>query len=145
MNKIKVTSIRLFPYIKDKVTMDDSLNHGDDLPTAFLSKTDWKNFEEPILGTLIPNFFITYFGQVLPHGDINDDKIKEKLMHLGTGYELWANTANNAVKKLDDILSVVKKITTPEPIKKYFNQNQDAKSLRIATSNGPFGAMTLVQ
>jgi hypothetical protein len=145
LNKIKVTSIRLFPYIKDKVTMDDSLNHGDDLPTAFLSKTDWKNFEEPILGTLIPNFFITYFGQVLPHGDINDDKIKEKLMHLGTGYELWANTANNAVKKLDDILSVVKKITTPEPIKKYFNQNQDAKSLRIATSNGPFGAMTLVQ
>ena len=25
--KIDVTSIRLFPYIKDKATMDDSLNH----------------------------------------------------------------------------------------------------------------------
>jgi hypothetical protein len=30
-------------------------------------------FEEPIVGTLIPNSFITYFGQVLPHGNISDD------------------------------------------------------------------------
>ncbi len=125
--------------------MDDSLNHGDDLPTALLSKTDWKDFEGSIIGTLIPNFFITYFGQILPHGDISDDKIKAKLMRLGTGYELWANIANDAVKKLDDILSVMEEIKTLESIKKYFNPNRDAKSLPIATSNGPFGAMTLVQ
>ena len=60
--KIDVTSICLFSYIKDKATMDDSLNHGDDLPTELLSETDWKDFEEPIIGTLIPNFFITHFG-----------------------------------------------------------------------------------
>jgi hypothetical protein len=30
--KIDVTFICLFPYIKDKATMDVSLNHGDDLP-----------------------------------------------------------------------------------------------------------------
>jgi hypothetical protein len=143
--KIDVTSICLFPYIKDKATMDDSLNHGDDLPAALSSKTDWKDFEEPIVSTLIPNFFITYFGQVLPHGDISDDKIKAKLMCLGTGYELWANTANDAIKKLDNILIVMEEIKTPESIKKYFNPNWDAKSLPIATSNGPFGAMTLVQ
>jgi hypothetical protein len=64
---------------------------------------------------------------------------------LGTGYELWANTANNAVKKLDNILSVMEEIKTPEFIKKYFDPNWDAKSLPLATSNGPFGAMTLVQ
>ncbi len=40
--KIDVTSIQLFPYIKDKATMDNSLNHGDDLPTESLSETDWK-------------------------------------------------------------------------------------------------------
>ncbi len=125
--------------------MDDSLNHGDDLPMALLSETDWKNFEEPIVGTLIHNFFITYFGQVLPHGNISDDEIKAKLMRLGTGYELWANTANNAVEKLDDILSVMEEIKTPESIKKYFDPNRDAKSLPLATSNGPFGAITLVQ
>jgi hypothetical protein len=38
--KINVTSICLFPYIKDKVTMDDSLNYGDDLPKESLSKTN---------------------------------------------------------------------------------------------------------
>jgi hypothetical protein len=143
--KISITLIRLFPYIKDKATMDDSLNHGDDLPMELLSKTDWNNFEEPIVGTLIPNFFITYFGQVLPHGNISDGKIKAKLMSLGTGYELWANTANNAVKKLDGILRVIEEIKTPESIKKYFDLNRDANSLPLATSNAPFSAMTLVQ
>jgi hypothetical protein len=56
-------------------------------------------------------------------------------MRLGTGYELWAYTAND----------VMEEIKTPESIKKYFNPNWDAKSLPIATSNGPFSAMTLVQ
>jgi hypothetical protein len=51
-----------------------------------LSKNNWKDFKEHIVGTLIPNFFITYFGQVLTHGDISDNKIKRKLIHLGTGY-----------------------------------------------------------
>ncbi len=42
--KINVTSICLFPYIKNKVTMDNSLNHGDDLPSELLSETNWKFF-----------------------------------------------------------------------------------------------------
>jgi hypothetical protein len=101
-------------------------------------------FKNPSL-VLIPNFFITYFGQDLPHGDISDNEIKAKLVCLGTGYELWAITANNAVKKLDNILSVMEEIKTPESIKKYFDPNWDAKSLPLATSNGPFGGMALVQ
>jgi hypothetical protein len=143
--KIDVSSICLFPYIKDKATMDDSLNHGDDFPKKSLYETDWNDFKELIVGTLIPNFFITYFGQDLPHGNISDDEIKEKLFHLGTGYELWTNTANNAVKKLDDILSVMEEIKNPESTKKHLDPNWDAKSLPLATSNSPFGAMTLVQ
>jgi hypothetical protein len=107
--KINVMSIHLFPYIKDKATMDATLNHGDDMPADLLSETDWKDFKEPIVGMLISNFFITYFEQVLPYGDISDDEIKAKLICLGTGYELWANTANNAIKKLDNILSVMRK------------------------------------
>jgi hypothetical protein len=75
--KIDITSIRLFPYIKDKATMDDNLNHGDDLSKELLSKTYLNDFEEPIVGTLIHNFFVTYFGQDLPNGDINDKEIKE--------------------------------------------------------------------
>ena len=51
----------------------------------------------------------------------------------------------DAIKKLDDIFSVMEEIKTPESIKKHFNPNRDAKSLPLAISNGPFGAMTLVQ
>jgi hypothetical protein len=86
--KIGVMSICFFPYVKDKVTMDISLNHVDDLPKESLSETNWNDFEEPIIGTLIFNFFITYFGQDLPHGDISDNEIKAKFVCLGTGYEL---------------------------------------------------------
>jgi hypothetical protein len=39
----------------------------------------------------------------------------------------------------------MEEIKTPESIKKHFDPNWDAKSLPLATSNGPFGAMTLVQ
>jgi hypothetical protein len=95
--------------------MDLSLNHGDDFPKESLSETDWNDFEEPIVGTLIPNFFITYFGQDLPHGNISDNEIKAKLICLGTGYELWANTANDAIEKLDGILSVMEEIKLWNP------------------------------
>ncbi len=39
----------------------------------------------------------------------------------------------------------MEEIKTPESIKKHFNPNWDAKFLPLATSNGPFCAMTLVQ
>jgi hypothetical protein len=125
--------------------MDVSLNHGDDLPKESLSETKWNDFKEPIIGTLIPNFFSTYFRQDLTHGDTSHDEIKAKLFCLGTGYELWANTANNATKKLDNIFSVMEEIKTPESIKKHFNPNWDAKSLPLAISNNPLGEMTLVK
>jgi hypothetical protein len=39
----------------------------------------------------------------------------------------------------------MEEIKTPESIKKYFDPNRDTKSLPLATSNGPFGAMTFIQ
>jgi hypothetical protein len=37
-------------------------------------------------------------------------------------------------------------VKTPKTIKKYFDSTWDAsKSLPLATSNGPFGTMTIVQ
>ena len=124
------------------------------MPADLLSETNWKDFEEPIIGTLILNFFITdfgqvlphgitYFGKVLPHGNISDDEIEAKLVCLDTGYSLWANTAKDAVKKLNDILSVMEEIRSPESIKKYLDSTRDATSLPLATSNGPFGAYDL--
>jgi hypothetical protein len=71
---------------------------------------------------------------------IASDTPTSKVAHPGKKH-----IANDAVKKLDNILSVMEEIKTLESIKKNFHPNRDAKSLPLATSNGPFGAMTLVQ
>jgi hypothetical protein len=86
-----------------------------------------------------------YFGQDLPCGNIHGNKITAKLTHLGSGYELWANTATGAVAYIDDILTIMDEIKEPEKIKQYLNPTRDDKSLQLATANGPFGAMTLTQ
>jgi hypothetical protein len=94
--KINVASICLFPFIKDKATMDSALTHGDETPLELLSSTNWADFTDPIVGTLMPNFFITYFGQQLVYGD-SDNEVMTKLTCLGFGYKLWANTAKEAL------------------------------------------------
>ncbi len=95
--KIIVESICAFAHIKNKATWTTNLIHGDNIPAEKLIDIDWKDFEDPIVGPLIPNFFIAYFGQDLPHGDLSDEEIMAKLVRLGSGYELWANTAKAAI------------------------------------------------
>ena len=149
MIKIDVASIRVFPLFKDKKTMDAVLNHGKDIPSDYLVNTDWSSFEDPIVGTLVPNFFIVYFGQDLPHGSIEDDEVMIQLACMGIGYELWAETAKDAIDKIDDILAVLDKIDDEEELeieryKKYLDPKRHDNSLPLARSNGPFGSMTIV-
>ncbi len=40
-----------------------------------------------------------------------------KLVRLGLGYELWANTAKAAVEYIDDTLTVMDEIKAPKLIK----------------------------
>ncbi len=115
--------------------MDSHLLHGDNIPTESLSKTNWKDFIDPFIGTLGPSFFVLHIWQSFPHGDIRDDEIMSKLICLSSGYELWENTAKYAVEHLDDILSVMDTITTSIDIKKYLDPTRDKK----------FGMMALVQ
>jgi hypothetical protein len=59
---------------------------------------------------------------------------------------LGQKTAKDAIKNLDDILTIMEDVKTPKTIKKYFDPTWDAsKSLTLATSNGPFGTMIIVQ
>ena len=146
--KVDIASFRLFPFIDAKATFDQHLSHGDDIPSDKLSETeDWKDFTDPIVGTLVPNFFILYFGKKLPQGDVRDDDVMTKVARLGIGYDLWVNTAIGTAAKLDDILAVLDSLTTDSTpnIKKYFDPARNDKSLKLAMSNGPFGTMTLVQ
>jgi hypothetical protein len=99
------------------MTIDSILTHGDEFPNNLLPSTDWADFTNFIMGTLVPNFFITYFGQQLPYRDLSDDNVIIKLTCLGFGYELWTNTAKDAIKKLDDILTIMADVKTPEKIK----------------------------
>jgi hypothetical protein len=68
-----------------------------------LTDTDWKNSSDPIIGALFPNFFIVYFGQDFPKGDISSDDIKVNFAKLGTGYSLCISAAAEANKKKQDI------------------------------------------
>ncbi len=78
--KVNVASIFLFLYVKDKATTDSALTHGYEFPKEFLSSTNWADFTDQIIGTLVPNFFITYFGQQLVYGDLSDNNVMAKLI-----------------------------------------------------------------
>jgi hypothetical protein len=53
--------------------------------------------------------------------------------------------AKAAMECVDNILTTIKEIEAPEPIKQYLDPTRNDKSLQLALANGPFGAMTNVQ
>lgn len=46
--------------------MDTDLIHGDDIPIEWLTPTDWSAFEDPIVGTLVPNFSLYILAKISP-------------------------------------------------------------------------------
>jgi hypothetical protein len=87
--KVNIASFRLFPYLGPEHTFDTLLPHSEELTEELLDDTTHlKSFEEPIVATLVPNFFIIYYGQKVPHGNITPDKLKATMIKLGTGYNL---------------------------------------------------------
>jgi hypothetical protein len=137
MIRINVESIRAFVYIKNKATSDTNPIHGDKFSRDLIANTVcWKDMKENV-DTLIPNFFLAYFGQDLPHGDISDEEIMAKLTCLDSGYKLWANTATGVVAYIDDILTIMEEIKEPKKIKQYLDPAKNDKSLQLAMANGP--------
>jgi hypothetical protein len=66
---IKLTDLNYFPYIKSTTTMDMRLKHTEVTPLdpEHLKFTgDFKGFTDPLRGTLLPVFFLIYFGQDTP-------------------------------------------------------------------------------
>lgn len=64
--------------------------HGDDIPEELLRDiTDLKSFKDPIVATLIPKFFAVHYRQNIPHEDVTNTEVKAKMLHLGSGYDLW--------------------------------------------------------
>jgi hypothetical protein len=114
-----------------------------------LTNTEWKNLSDAIIGVLFPNFFIVYFRQDFPKGDISSDDIKVNFAKLGAGYSLWISAAAEAIEKKEDIrevLCAVAKNTSysrTDFIKSHFFPYYDpSKSLPIAS--GPYSLISIV-
>ena len=85
--KIALKSICLHPYIAAKNDFDSLLAQVDDILQELLGETnDLKSFTNLLVATLVPNFVAIYHGQKKTHGDITNNKVKAKLLHLGTDY-----------------------------------------------------------
>jgi hypothetical protein len=141
--KIEIASFWLFPYIAPKNDFDPLLVHGQDqdLMEEWLGETsNLKTFKEPAVATLPPNFFIIYYGQKVPHSDIRTNKVKSKMMHLGTGYDLWARVVDKTLtaNKFDDFLTVKDEAKKdPLLIQKYFVSSWDPVTLTQLASYNP--------
>ena len=62
------------------------------------------------MGLILPNFFILYFGQKPPTGDVTLDDVKMAFLKVGTGYRTWCTfveVAINSALKIATIMSNV--------------------------------------
>jgi hypothetical protein len=148
--KVDIASFRLFPYLGTKHTFATLLPHGDELTEELLDNTnDLKSFEEPIVATLVPIFFVIYYGQKVLHGNINTDKLTAKMIKLGTGFGLWGRVVDKTLSsnKLDKFLTVADKAKKdPSLICKHFLPSWDPlTSTQLALNNRPWGTITSVQ
>ena len=58
-------------------------------------------------GTLLPIFYIIYFGQEIPQGSISNNDAKNKMAKLGPEYALWVSTISDAIDTMDEINVVI--------------------------------------
>jgi hypothetical protein len=105
---IPFTALRLFAFIVDERKLDTLLTYILHLENEALYNTDWYDWiNKKYVCTLLLNFFIFYFGQKPPTGDITLDNVKMEFATLGKGYEAWCTGANKAMKSSCKIAAVL--------------------------------------
>ncbi len=114
-----------------------------------LTNMEWANPSDSIIGVLFPNFFIVYFRQDFPKGDISLDDIKVNFAKLGAGYSLWISAAAEAIERKNNIHEVLDAATENTSSSKtdfikshFFPYYNPSKSLPIAS--GPHGLISIV-
>jgi hypothetical protein len=148
--KVDIAFFHLYSYLGLERTFDTLLPHSDELTDELLNDTtDLKSFEEPIVTTLVPNFFVIYYGQNVLHGNITTEELKAKMIKLGTGYDLWARVVDKmlSTNKLDNFLTATDEAKKDSSlICKHFLPSWDPlTSMQLASNNGPCGTITKVQ
>ncbi len=143
----------LFQIINSNINVDETMPGHSSTVTPFDSDlqtdTEWKSSSDPIIGALFPNFFIVYFGQDFPKGDISSDDIKVNFAKLGAGYCLWISAAAEAIEKKLDICEVLNTAAKNTSYSKadftkshFFPLYDSSKTLPIIT--GPYGLISIV-
>jgi hypothetical protein len=104
---------------------------------------------DPIRGTLLPNFFIVYFGQEIPQGNITSDDVKITMAKLGTGYGLWVSTISKAIKNMDDITYVIDSFNAVDnlSLEGFYKKHLHAlyeETTSLPISGSPYGTITTV-
>ncbi len=80
-------SLKLFGCITQKDKVDGMMPYGSDFVNNALLNMDWYDSGSTYVGLLLPNFFILYFGQKPPTGDITLDDVKMAVLKIGLDYK----------------------------------------------------------
>ena len=101
------------------------------------------------VGFLLPNFFIVYFGQKPPIGDITSEDVNMAFSNVGMGYKTWCTFAEVTINASYKIEKVLESAETKDAyshvvfVKKYFNQHWKGNGIQVATT-GPTNAIISV-
>jgi hypothetical protein len=143
----------LFQIIDYNVNMEEAMPGHPFTVTSFvldlLTNTVRRNLSDTIIGVLFPNFFIVYFRQDFPKGDISLDNIKVSFAKLGAGYSLWISAAAEAIEKKEDICKVLgaaaknTSYSKTDFIKSHFFLYYDP-SKSLPNASGPYGLISII-
>jgi hypothetical protein len=142
-----LSSLKVFGCILSKTNAEGGLKHRLDLTNDLLHNTCWLNLATLYVGTLLPNFFILYFGQKPPISDITDEDVKVAFAYLGLGYKTWITLTEEAINTSCMIKTVLENAMAKDGynqtnfVKEYFNKDWTGKDIQLAT-NGPTNLIT---
>jgi hypothetical protein len=149
---ISLSDFKYFPFVEATAAMNELLKHTEVTPLApeHLSYTmDFKDLTDSVRGTFLPTFFIVYFGQEIPQGNISSDDKKTAMAKMGPGYDLWVATVSDAIDNNEDIdvimdaYGVVDELLQVDFYKKYFYANYDGV-ISLGVARAPYGTITTV-
>ena len=134
--------MKLFACISKREKLDTLLKYLLDLKNKALANTEWFESPNKYVCALLPNFFILYFGQKPPTGDIMSDNVKMAFLMLGKGYKAWCTGAEEAINsscKIATVLSNVANVLNYNEVtffEKYSDKNWTGNKMQLS-SDGP--------
>ena len=88
---IPLTAMRMYVCMAMEKRLDGLMRYMIELQREAGKGTAWHDSpdDKKYVCALLPNFFILYFGQKPPTGDIATNNVKMEFATLGKGYEAW--------------------------------------------------------